>query len=115
MKAEAADAEQQRRTMAEQVTSAAAEVAAVTIKAQEAVATAQAQAAANDELMLRKTSIEWQLIQALSSSKSPKVQYPHYSQKRYLPHAGHLIIGLDVVGRGSYRLSVLYLLALGPK
>lgn len=73
VKAEAAEAEQQRRAMAEQVASAAAEVAAVTMKAQEATATAQAQAAANKELMLRKTNIEWQLIQALSSSESPKV------------------------------------------
>ena len=56
--------------MASQAAAAAMEASAAASKEREARAVAATQAAANKELMDRKTSVEWQLIQALSSPGS---------------------------------------------
>ena len=55
--------------MAGQAAAAGMEATAAMARARDASAEAAALAAANQELMARKVSMEWQLIQALSSSK----------------------------------------------
>ncbi len=62
--------------MASQAAAAAMEASAAAGREREARAAAAAQAAANKELMDRKTSVEWQLIQALASPES-KVSRMH--------------------------------------
>lgn len=56
--------------MAAQAAAAAGEASKAAGRERDALSAAAAQEAANQELMARKTSVEWQLIQALASPGS---------------------------------------------